>query len=575
MSRIIPIVLLLLCSALLPAQTTSRPAFENGTKTSGLDRFVLVSGTPQKRYIVEAMGGGLCLLDYDGDGFLDIYLVNGGQTDRFKKGEPSGLKNALFRNNGDGTFRDVTDVAGVGGNGSWGFGCSVADYDNDGRSDLFVTTFDRNLLYHNLGNGRFEEVATKAGIAHAQWSTGSAWADYNGDGWLDLFVTNYARLDPARLPEPGAEGYGSMAGGGGCRYRGVPVMCGPRGLPGSGDFLYRNNGDGTFTEVTKQAGMQGPENYYGLGAIWCDFDDDGRPDLFVANDSTPNYLYRNKGDGTFEERGFLSGVAVSGQGQEQASMGVACGDYERRGRLGLYVTNFSDDVNTLYRNDGKLNFLDVTAQAGLVTATLPQVAWGTFFFDFDNDGLLDLFVANGHVYPDVDQLPGPTRYREPNQLFRNLGGGRFELVVAAALGVPPAVSRGACYGDFDNDGRLDVLVSNLDGAPTLLWNRTQPRQNFLTLTLIGSRSNRDALGARVRVRTGTQWQMQEKRSGESYLSSCDPRLHFGLGKAAKADYVEVRWPRGPISVLRNVLANQFLTVREPAQSAEGPGQPAR
>lgn len=541
----------------------SRP-FENGSQSSGLDKFTLVSGPAEKQYIMEAMGGGLCLLDYDGDGWLDIYFVNGGRTDNFKKRAPSGLSNALFRNQGDGTFRDMTEAARVGGNGTWGFGCSAADYDNDGRPDLFVASYDRNLLYHNLGNGRFEEMAARAGVQAAHWSTGSAWADYNGDGWPDLFVAGYIQLDPANLPQHGSAKYGSMVGGGGCRYRGVPVMCGPRGLPGSGDALYRNNGDGTFTEVSRAAGVSDAQRYYGLGAIWCDFDDDGRPDLFVANDSTPNYLYRNHGDGTFEERGFLSGVAVSGQGLEQASMGVACGDVSRRGLPGLYVTNFSDDYNTLYRNDGKLNFLDVTNQAGLVAATMPQVGWGTFFFDYDNDGLLDLFVADGHVYPKVDQLPGRTRYREPNLLFRNAGRGHFELV-PDGLPAAPAISRGACYGDFNNDGALDIVISNLDGAPTLLWNQS-PKRNFLTITLVGNRSNRDALGARVRVRTGSDWQALERRSGESYLSSCDPRLHFGLGSATKADEIEVRWPGGSMTLLKNVSANQFLTIREMPES---------
>jgi len=499
------------------------------------------------------------VLDYDGDGYMDLYFVNGGDIDAFRAGKPSGLRNMLFRNQHDGTFKDVTAQAGVGGNGSWGFGCSVVDYDNDGRPDLFVTTFDHNLLYHNLGDGRFEEISERAGVAAADFSTGSAWADYNGDGWPDLFVSNYIHLDPRKLPEPGSSNYGGMQAGAGCLYRGVPVMCGPRGLTGAPDKLYRNNGDGTFTEVSKQAGVADPNRAYGLGAIWCDFNNDGRPDLFVANDSSPNYVYRNRGDGTFEEEGLLSGAAVNGRGQEQASMGVACGDYENSGRLSIYVTTFADDQNTLFRNDGDFVFADATAAAGLVVPTLPYVGWGTFFFDFDNDGFLDLFVANGHVYPQADSFSGAGRYRQPNQLFRNLGSGRF-ADLSSSLPSPSQVSRGACFVDLNNDGLLDVVVSNLDDSPSLLWNHS-PRQSFLTITLVGQK-NRDALGARVRVRTGSRWQTQERHSGESYLSSCDPRIHFGLGNASQADEIEVRWPGGERTVLRNVPANQFITIRQ-------------
>lgn len=538
-------------------------AFEDGSQASGLSHFTLVSGTPEKRYLVEAMSGGVCLLDYARDGLLDIYFVNGGRMESFRSGSSSGVRNALFRNQGNRSFRDVTEEAGVGGNGSWGYGCSVADYDNDSWPDLYVTNYGPNILYRNLGDGRFEDVTSAAGVGDPRWSTGSAWADYNGDGWADLFVANYIELDPKNLPEPGSERYGSMAGGNACRYVGLPVMCGPRGLPGASDTLYRNNGNGTFTDVSKSAAVQDPDKHDGLGAIWCDFDSDGLPDLYVANDSTPNFLYRNRGDGSFEEMGYLSGVAVGGQGQEQAGMGVACGDFDNSGRLAIYVTNFSEDTNTLYRHDGQMNFQDVTFQAGLGPATLPFVGWGTFFFDFDNDGWLDLFVATGHVYPQVDQLPGRTRYREPSLLFRNTGNGRFEELPANFLPVRPAVSRGAVWGDLDNDGALDLIITNLDESPTLLWNRVKPRRNFLTLTLEGTKSTRDAFGARVRLRTGTKWQLREVQGGGSYLSNSDARLHFGLGDTAQVDEIQIRWPSGAVSVLRDVSANQFLTVREP------------
>jgi hypothetical protein len=557
----------LLCFSPLLAQKLEAPAwFVDGTERSGLAAFTLVSGTPEKRYIMEAMAGGLCLLDYDGDGWLDIYLVNGGRTENFRRGEPSGLLNALFRNQGDRTFRDVTAGAGVGGNGSWGYGCSVVDYDNDGRPDIYVTNYGPNLLYHNLGGGRFEEVAAKAGVADTRWSAGSAWADYDLDGHPDLFVANYLELDKKKLPEPGSAGYGSMAGNT-CTYRGVEVMCGPRGLPGAGDSLYHNNGDGTFSEVGKAAGVNDPGASPGLGAVWCDLDDDGRPDLYVANDSTPNFLYRNRGDGRFEETGMLSGVAVGSFGQFQAGMGVACADYNGDGRLDLYVTNFSEDVNTLYRNEGGMNFSDVTFRAGLATPTIPFVGWGTFFFDFDNDGWLDLFVANGHVYPQMDKVPGSIAYREHNQLFHNTGGDRFVELSAETLGLAAAVSRGAAWGDLDNDGALDLVVARLDASPAVLWNETGSRGNFLTLTLAGSRSGRQALGARVRLRTGTRWQTREVISGDSYLSASDPRIQFGLGTHAQADEIEIRWPSGSKTIIRGIAAGQFLTVREPEPAA--------
>jgi hypothetical protein len=560
----------------VPAAAADSPAprlsFKEGNQAAGLRSFTVVSGTPQKDYIIEAMGGGVCLLDYDRDGFIDIYFVNGGHVKNFQDGTPSGLHNALFHNQGDRAFRNVTEAAGVGGNGAWGYGCSAADYDNDGWPDLYVANYGHNILYHNLGNGRFEEVTAKAKADDPRWSTGSAWADYNGDGWLDLFVGNYIALDPAHLPPPGSTEYGSMGGGAGCVDEGMPVMCGPAGLPGAGDSLLRNNGDGTFTSAGKEAGVDDANEYYALGAEWCDFDDDNRPDLYVANDGKPNYLYHNLGDGTFEEMGLLSGVAVSGQGDEQASMGVACGDYENKGLQAIYVTHFASDTNALYRNEGHMNFVDMTFPAGLGPPTLPGVNWGTFFFDADNDGWLDLFAAGGHVYPGASSGPGKRGYRQANLLFHNTGGGHFQEAEGIFAGVTDAVSRGAVWGDLDNDGALDIVVSNLDDPPSLLWNETQPRGNFLMLTLQGTASNRDAVGAHVRVRTGSQWQLREVRRGDSYLSGNDPRVHFGLGTAAAADEVQIRWPSGVVTVLKDVRANQFLTVVEPKpESKEATG----
>jgi hypothetical protein len=556
-----------LCLLAAFTSASAQAVFEDGSATSGLDKFVLTSGSPEhKQYLFESMGGGVCLLDYDGDGYLDIYFVNGGQLKPFLAGNPTGLSNALFHNERNGTFREATREAGVGGNGKWGMGCSVVDYDNDGRPDLYVTTFGGNILYHNLGNGRFEDVTAKAGVAVGGWSTGSAWADYDGDGLPDLLVSNYVTLPPSQFPPPGSKNYSGMGGGSGCVYRGVPVMCGPLGLPAGSVHLFHNNGNGTFTDVSATAGITPKTAGYSLGVIWCDFQNNRRSDVFVANDSTPSYLFQNLGKGAFHEAGLLSGVAVNQNGNPQASMGVTCGDYLNNGRPSLYVTAFSEDVNTLFRNDGDFNFLDVTSSSGLGPATMPMVGWGTFFFDFDNDGWLDLFVADGHVYPEMQSLPGPIRYREPNLLFRNNRAGRFDLMPSTALPVPPNVSRGACFADLNNDGAEDVVVSNLDGSPSLLWNRTRGN-HFLTIILVGSRSNRDALGATVRVRTGTQWQSQERRAGESYLSSCDPRLHFGLGSFHTAEEVQVLWPDGQNTVLRHVKGDQFLTIKEAATAS--------
>ena len=559
------------CIAIVFSVASAQSQFEDGSKTSGLNSFVLTSGSPtQKQYLFESMGGGVCLLDYDGDGYLDIYFVNGGHVKPFLAGQPTGLSNALFHNERSGTLRDVTTQAGVGGNGKWGMGCSVADYDNDGRPDLYVTTFGGNVLYHNLGNGRFEDVTAKAGVGVGGWSTGSAWADFDGDGLPDLFVVNYVTLAADKFPPPGSKNFSGMGGGSGCFYRGVPVMCGPLGLPAGRVQLFHNNGDGTFTDVTSKVGLAPKSAGYSLGVIWCGFRNDHRPDVFVANDSTPNYLFQNLGNGQFNEIGLLSGAAVNQNGNPQASMGVTCGDYLNNGRPSLYVTAFSDDVNTLFRNDGDLNFDDATLSAGLGPATLPMVGWGTFFFDFDNDGWLDLFAANGHVYPEMESLPGQIRYREPNLLFHSTHDGHFEAMPASSLPVQPNVSRGACFADLNNDGAEDIVVSNLDGSPTLLWNRAKGN-HFLTITLVGSTSSRDALGATVRLRIGKQWQSRERRAGESYLSSCDPRLHFGLGAATRADEIQILWPDGRNTILHDVTADQFLTIKEPARPPKATG----
>ena len=420
----------------------------------------------------------------------------------------------------------------------------------------------------------WEFSTEQAGVGDSRWSTGSTWSDVDLDGDLDLFVANYIELDPSDLPEPGSPSYGSMGGPGlGCKYMGLPVMCGPRGLKGAGDSFFVNRGDGTFEERTRASGLDDPEGYFGLGALFTDLDGDGLPDLFVANDSTPNLLYRNRGNAVFEEVGLLSGLAFNAHGVEQAGMGVAAGDYLNQGRLSLYVTHFSEEYNTLYRNDGDLNFTDVTTRSGLDQPTLPYVGWGTLFADFDNDGWLDIFVANGHVFPNVGQLQESSiaPYRQPSLLFRNLGDGRFEELPGLLRLHHEQSSRGAASADFDGDGRLDVVLSNIDAEPALFWNESAGGNRHLRVRLIGSGGNRLALGAQVRVRSGELQQLREVQSGGSYLSQSALVLHFGLGSEQRADSVEVRWTSGQTSVLRGVEAGGEITIRqEPAGEAAIP-----
>jgi hypothetical protein len=464
-------------------------------------------------------------------------------------------KGALYHNNGDGTFTDVTDKAGVGEAG-WTMGACVGDYNNDDWPDLYVTAFGPNTLYRNNGDGTFTDVTKQSGVGDPRWSAGCAFGDYDGDGWVDLFVANYVDFRLGDLPKFGE--------GANCQYRGLAVQCGPKGLKGAGDGLYRNNGDGTFTDVSKTAGVSDPNGYYGLGAVWTDLNQDGRPEAFVANDTTPNYLYRNEGQGRFTETGFVAGVAVNEAGSPQACMGIALGDYLRTGRLSLFVTNFSEEYNTLYRNEGKLTFTDVSYASGTAISSLPHVGWGTGFFDLENDGWLDLLAVNGHVYPQVDTRDIGTKYRQPKLLYINQRDGTFREAsreVGSSLSVP-RVSRGAAFGDLDNDGDIDIVVGELDGAPMILRNDGGNGANWITLELRGARGNRLALGARVKVVKGKLAQVDEVRSGGSYLSQNDLRLHFGLGKAERVERVEIRWPSGKTEALTNLAARSFYTVKE-------------
>jgi hypothetical protein len=519
--------------------------FSDITRSAGI-AFEHVS-SPDKRYIVESMSGGVALLDYDNDGLLDIYFVNSLTVDLLKANGKT--KSFLYRNNGDGTFADVTAKAGVGDVG-WGMGVAVGDYNNDGLDDLYVTCVGPNRLFKNNGNGTFSDVTKAAGVPDPRWSTGAAFVDYDNDGKLDLMVTSYVAFDFKDLPEFGK---GRL-----CQYKGLPVQCGPRGLPGDGDTLYHNEGDGSFLDVSKKAGVSDPNGYYGMGVICSDFDEDGFVDIFVANDSTPNFFYKNNGKGAFEEIGFFSGTAVNENGSEQGCMGVTVGDYDHDGQFDLFVTNFDDDYNTLYRNDGKLSFTDVSHAAKVAAVGLPYVGWGTKFFDYDNDGWVDLFVANGHVYPQI-----PT-YRQRNFLHRNNHDGTFSEI-AEQLGPSFAekrAGRGVAFGDIDNDGDVDLVINNLDGAPTVLRNDGGNANNSILIKLVGVKANRGAIGARVKIVSGELTQKDEVRSGDSYISQSDMRLHFGLGKRTKIDLIEVRWPGGAVEKISSAPVNSMLVVKE-------------
>jgi hypothetical protein len=559
-----PLALIVIFAALPPApgSPAAEPRFHfvDMTAQSALAGFRHLSGNPrEKRYILEVMSGGVCLFDYDADGLIDIYLVNGSTIDALRgkaKADP-GAKSRLYRNLGGGRFEDVTDRARVGNAGNWGMGATAADYDNDGRTDLFVTNaFGPDALYRNNGDGTFTDVARKAGVAGEakHWSTGAAWADYDGDGYVDLFVAGYVDLDLNNLPDPGTNQY--------CRYRGLPVNCGPRGLKGARDYLYHNGGDGTFTEVSAKAGVDDRQGYYGLGCVWTDFDNDGRIDLYVANDSTPNYLYQNLGNGAFKEVGFDTGAAVSEDAREQAGMGVDSGDYDGDGYMDLFVTNFVDDYSTLYHNEGGRQFADVSNPAGLAAPGWNFLKWGTGFVDFDNDGRPDIFIANGHIYPEIEGKGFGQTFGQRNQLFENAGGGRFVEVREQSLEKIARVSRGAAFADLDADGRVDIVVNNLDDQPTLLLNRSVAG-NWIELKLTGRLSNRDGIGARVTVTANGRRQVGEVKAGHSYLSQSDTRLHFGLGDAKKVESIEVRWPRGAAQRLSDAAINQVLKIEEP------------
>jgi hypothetical protein len=536
--------------------------FEDITKSAGLSGWVHKMGVPEKKFIVETNGSGVGLIDFDNDGWLDIYLVNGSTFDALDgKEEPPHA--ALFHNNHDGTFTDVAAKAGV-TNNRWGYGVSIADYDNDGWPDIYVGNYGKNRLYHNNHDGTFTDVAEKAGVALGNWSPGSTWGDYDGDGRLDLYVSGYVHFDRDNLPIAGTKAVGYAS----CLYRGIPVNCGPRGLKGEPDHLFHNNGNGTFTDVTVKAGVEDKNRYYGFTAIFVDINGDGKPDLVVGNDSEPNFLYINKGNGTFDDQSYVSGFALNKDGREIASMGIAAGDYENNGPIDFFVTDFGDDYKVLYHNDGDASFTDVSYRAGIAQTTIPFVGWGDGFIDYDNDGWLDLFMVNGHVYPEVDQHEWGTTFAERPLLFHNVPEGkgrRFEYVppvkgTGLALVIP---ARGAAFGDLFNDGKIDVIINPIDGPPTLLRNVNPDHHHWVEMKLVGGRkSPRDAMCATVYLKANGLRMRQDVLSGGSYISSNDQRPHFGLGDATDAGTAEIRWPSGAKEFVKLPAVDRIYTIAE-------------
>ncbi len=549
----------------------ARKVYEDVTATTALKNFRCISGGADKNYIIETTACTVAIFDYDNDGKPDVFFLNG-STMNAERGREKSAKSALFRNLGDWKFEDVTEKAGV-ANERWGMGAAVADYDNDGDADLFVGNYGVSRLYRNNGNGTFTDVAEKVGLANKSWHTGATFGDYDKDGRLDLFVPAYIDFDFNNLPPSPADAVNGTSGNKNpCQFRGQPVMCGPRGLKGAKDKLFHQKADGTFEDVSAKAGVTDEGDYYGFSSVFVDVDDDRDLDLLVVNDSTPKQLYTNRGDGTFEETGYASGIALNENGREQAGMGLAVGDYDNDGRVDFHITNFSDDSNTLYRNDGDGNFSDITFQAGIGEPTIPFLGWGTSFFDFDNDGWKDIIVANGHVYPAVDKFQWGTSYAQQMLLFKNtraLSGGqiRFERIPAAPnSGLALSINaRGMAIADFDADGKLDVIAANSGAVPTLLRNVSEVKNNWLKIKLVGDvlkKTPKDAIGSTVFVTAGKMRQRYDLTSGAGYASQDEQTIHVGLGGTLKIDKLEVFWANGQTETFPVDGINKLLTLKQ-------------
>ncbi len=545
--------------------------FVDVAEEAGLNMPNVWGGLTHKKWIIESKGSGIAFFDYDNDGWLDIYLTNGMRLgDKYEPGKAP--IQHLYRNNRDGTFTDVTEKAGLGRTG-WGTGVCVGDYDNDGWDDLFCCYWGHNILWHNNGDGTFTDVTTKAGLgeSRARWGSGCTWIDYDRDSFLDLFVCNYVELDLKEVPAPGEAVY--------CQWKGIPVFCGPRGLPGGLNILYHNNGDGTFVDVSEKAGILKPGPRYSITSVSYDFDNNGWPDIYVAVDSEPSILFRNNHDGTFTDVAAMAGCAFDSEGREQAGMGVGVADYDGDGWLDIFKTNFTDDTPNLYHNNGDGTFTDVT-YAALLDVDMRYVRWGAGFVDYDNDGWTDIFHVTGHVYPEVEDHPLGATFKSPRVVYRNLGNGKFQDVSAGmGQGVSERFSsRGCAFGDYDNDGDIDVLVLNMNDRPSLLRNEGGNRNNWIKLKLVGTQCNRTALGARVRVATGKHVQIDEVHCGGSVMSQSDLRLHFGLGDSKEVDWIEIIWPTTrKIERFTKLKANQILTIKEgagiiKAERLERPGR---
>lgn len=535
------------------AQDSVIPAFEDVSARAGLTTSHIAA--PEKRYIVESTSGGVGFIDCDNDGKLDILMVGGSNVDHYRQngGDPM---IRLFHQDGDLHFTDITETAGLTRKG-WGMAVSVMDFDNDGWQDIYVTGYGGNVLYRNLGNCKFEDVTEKSGLRVGGYSMGAAWSEYDRNGFVSVFVPRYLDFDMNKLPTYDAENKG-------CEFRGISMECARRGHSGQTDFLFHNRGNGTFEDVSKKAGVDDPGTYLGMQGIWADYDNDGWPDLYVTNDGGPNYLYRNKHDGAFEDVGLLSGAGLSPTGQERSGMGVDIGDFDRDGKLDIYVTNYTEESDAVFWNQAEKGFPDIAEAAGIAQPTYFWVGWGIGLADVENSGWLDVFVAHGHVYPQMDQIKGGAPYKEPVQLFHNNRNRTFTDIssIAGLDKVPPLSRRGVAFGDVNNDGKVDILMLNVGGPPTLLINRTQDSNHAAIFKLVGSKSNKAAIGARVTMTAGKLKQINEVRSGGSYLSQNDLRLHFGLGKETAMTSVEISWPSGKKEKLQNLPADCIYTVVE-------------